>query len=251
MSTAVDSGAGGARGGRPAPPPAGAARVLLPVAWCAWLLVWLVPTLLVAPHLESPPPWLTGDTAPAAVLAAAAFSLMAIWPFWPVPAMRRQCDAATERIGAARIGQSVLELVMLLALAVPFALVAWSVGGASARAGPLAATAGGWVVFGLGLRMAAAAGGRAAARWLMFAAALLCAGPLALEYVAGETLGAGFPRLLEVSPIVGAIRLALEGWPEGTWPWVARVALWPAAGVVLGLLGWWRRKQRAPRQAGG
>ncbi|MCX5672853.1 MAG: hypothetical protein NTU94_16170, partial [Planctomycetota bacterium] len=50
----------------------GAAWVLLPVAWCAWLLVWLVPSFLLAPHLAHPRMWLTRDTAPAAILAAAA-----------------------------------------------------------------------------------------------------------------------------------------------------------------------------------
>jgi hypothetical protein len=248
MNATGDSARTGAPGGPPAPPAAGAAWVLLPVTWCAWLLVWLVPSLLVAPHLASPGLWLSRGTAPAAVLAAATFFLVAVWPFWPALARSRQGDAAPPAVGVAWLGLSVLELAMLLALALPFGLVAWSVGDASPLAGPLAATAGVWAVFGLGVRMAAAGMGPGAARWLMFGAALACVGPLALEYSAGETLGVGFPRILEASPIVGAIRLALEGWPEGTWPWVARVVLWPAAGVALGLLGWWR-SCRARRRA--
>lgn len=56
---------------------------LLPPAWCLWLLASLVPSMLVAPHLEYLRPWLWPETAPSAVAAAAAFFLVAVWPFWP------------------------------------------------------------------------------------------------------------------------------------------------------------------------
>ena len=231
---------------RPAP---GAAWVLLPVAWCAWLLVWLVPSFLLAPHLAHPRMWLARDTAPAAILVAAALFLVAVWPFWPALA-RREANAAA--VSLKWLALSVLELVMLVALAAPFVLVAWSVGGQAILAGPLAVTAGVWAVFGLGLR-AAAQMGQGAARWLMLAAALISAGPMILDYVAGETMGVGFPRLIDASPIVSGLGLALDGWPQGLWPWIAAVALWPAVGVVLGSLGWWHasRRQHAPSKLGG
>jgi hypothetical protein len=209
--------------------------VLLPAAWCAWLLVWLVPSFLVAPHVAVLRVWLRRETAPQAILVAAAFFLVAVWPFWPALARREAPRAA---VSPKWLALSVLELVMLVTLAAPFVLVAWSVGGAAILAGPLAATAGAWAVFGLGLRIAATAG-QGAARWLMLAAVLVLVGPLILGYAAGETLGVGFPRLVEVSPIVSGMGLALGGWPEGTWPWIAAVALWPAVGMVLGLGGWW------------
>jgi hypothetical protein len=231
--------------GNPAASPApGAAWVLLPGAWCAWLLAWLVPSFLVAPHLAVERMWLVRETAPQAILAAAAFFVVAVWPFWPALARRKAPRAA---VSPKWLALSVLELVMLVALAAPFVLVAWSVGGKAILAGPLAATAGAWAVFGLGLRIAATTG-QGAARWLMLAAVLVSVGPLILGYAAGETLGVGVPRLVEASPIVSGIGLALGGWPEGAWPWISAVALWPAVGMVLGLVGWWRTclKQRAP-----
>ncbi|MCX5684746.1 MAG: hypothetical protein NT049_13805, partial [Planctomycetota bacterium] len=109
-----------------------ASWVLLPVAWCVWLLVSLVPTLLVAPHLSTLRPWLTPDAAPAAVVAAATFFLVAIWPFWPALAG----SSARGRV-ASWCGRTFLELAILLALAAPFVVVAWSVGGQSLDAAKL------------------------------------------------------------------------------------------------------------------
>lgn len=227
-------------GGPAASPAPGAAWVLLPVAWCAWLLAWLVPSFLVGPHLAVERVWLVREAAPQAILVAAAFFLVAVWPFWPALARREAPGAA---VSPKWLALSVLELVMLVALAAPFVLVAWSVGGTAILAGPLAATAGAWAVFGLGLRIAATAG-QGAARWLMLAAVLVLVGPLILGYAAGETLGVGFPRLVEVSPIVSGMGLALGGWHEGVWPWITAVALWPAVGVVLALVGLWQALRR-------
>ena len=216
-------------------PAAGWAWVLLPVSWCAWLLAWLVPSLLLAPHIALPRPWMTAETAPAAALAAGALFLVVAWPFWPALAGRAGRVGGP---GAARwIGLSVLEFVTLVALALPFGLVAWSVGGWTLEAGPTAAAVAGLGLFGLGLRVAAAGMAPAASRWLMLAATLACVLPPALEYAAGETLGVGFPRVLDASPVVALVRVAAEGWPAGSWPEIARLWLWPGVGLVLALVG--------------
>jgi len=65
----------------------------------------------------------------------------------------------------------------------------------------------------------------------------VAAGPLMIAYAAGETMGLAMPRLLEVSPMVGAVRLAVEGWPEGSWRTFAYLEFWPAVGVILVLVG--------------
>jgi len=240
-------------GAAPSDPPPGRAGALMPVVWCVWLLLSLVPSLLVAPHLLSPGPWLTCDTAPSAVLAAAAFFLATVWPFWPALAERGEkgTGAFPERqekgpalLSIRWIGASALEFVVLLSLAVPFALVAWSVGDGRPAVGPAAVSVAGLGIFGLGLRMAAAGMAPGAARWLMLAALLVCAGPLVLEYAAAETMGATLPWLLEVSPVFGLVRVGLGAWPEASWPWIARLWLWPGVGVVLaavGLVESWRR----------
>jgi len=196
----------------PAPWPT-ASWILLPLAWCLWLLLVLLPSMLVAPHLELPRPWLTADTAPAAVVAAAAFFLTAIWPFWPALA-----GPWPGHITGRWIGRTVLEGVMLIALAAPFALVAWSVGGRALEFGPPLAAAAGLLVFGTLLRATAACAGPAAARWFIFAATLACAGPLLGAYANSETIGiAPLQRVLEISPVVGAVRLATGGWNDPAW----------------------------------
>ena len=223
-------------------PEVGAAWARLAAAWCGWLLVWLVPSLLWSPHVMTLRLWLTRETAPAAVVIAAALFLSVVWPFWP--RRGRSAPESEEPIGIRRLGRSVLEAVVLAVLAVPFVLVAWSVGDRTPSVGRLAVTFGIPAIFGLGLRTAAGGLGRAAAKWLMLAATLVCAGPILLEYAAGETMGIGFPRLVETSPVVAAVWVALEPWPEETWLWLVRVALWPAAGVVLGIVGFWVSSRR-------
>ena len=229
------------------PPAPGRGWVLLPLIWCVWLLLSLVPTLLMAPRLLSPGPWLMRETAPSAVLAAGGFFLAAVWPFWrkkgtetvPVPFLQ------SARSVARWLGAGALEFVVLVALAVPFALVAWSVGDGRLAVWPVVAMVGGLGVFGLGLRTAAEGMVPGAARWLMFAVLLVCAGPLILEYAAAETTGVSLPWLLEVSPVFGLVGVGMDGWPaESSWPWVARLWLWPGVGVVLGVVGLcesWRR----------
>ena len=183
----------------PAPSPS-ASWVLLPLAWCVWLLLFLAPSLLVAPHLETLRPWLTADTAPAAVVAAAAFFLTAIWPFWPALAGR------AERIPASRwFGRTFLELVVLLALAAPFVLVAWSVAGQSVQAGRLALAAAMAVIPGAVFRLAAGAVRPQRVRWFILAAMLLAVAPLLIAYAAHETLGADWSWMLRISPVYAAV----------------------------------------------
>jgi len=209
------------------PPPARSTRVLLPFAWCLWLLVFLAPALLVAPRVDVRPFWLTAEAAPAALLAAAAFFVTAVWPFWPALA------APSAGLSVRAVALSLLELAMLFALAAPFALVAWSVGAWAPSAGPLAAAIGTLAVLGLGIRAAYLGMGPVGGRWLVAAAILACAGPLMIAYAAGETLNMDFPRLLEISPVASAMRLGVDGWPEGTWRIFAGLILWPVVGLVL------------------
>jgi len=225
----------------PAPVRRNPSRILLPFAWCLWLLVFLAPALLVAPRVDVRPFWLTAGAAPAALLAAAAFFVTAVWPFWPALA------APSAGLSARAVALSLLELVVLLALAVPFALVAWSVGAWAPSAGPLAAAIGTLAVLGLGIRAAYLGMGPVGGRWLVAAAILACAGPLMIAYAAGETLNMDFPRLLEISPVAGAMRLGVDGWPEGTWRIFAGLILWPVAGVALLLGGISESRQRRLR----
>jgi len=222
----------------PAPVRRNPSRVLLPFAWCLWLLVFLAPALLVAPRIDVRPFWLTAEAAPAALLAAVAFFTVAVWPFWPALA------APSGGLSVRVVALSLVELVLLLALAVPFALVAWSVGGRTPEAGPLAAAIGGPAVLGLGIRAAYLGMGPVGGHWLAAAAILACAGPLMIAYAAGETLNMDFPRLLEISPIASTLRLGVDGWPEETWRIFAGLILWPAAGVVLLLGGLSEFRQR-------
>ncbi len=239
------SGAPEGRGGecdRRLPPPARGAWVLLPFVWSLWLLLALVPSLLLAPHLDVRPFWLTADAAQGALAAAAALFLAAVWPFWIA---LDGADAGALRLSWRALGRSLLELLILLALAVPFALAAWAVSGASATAKALAAAAAASAALGFGSRAAYLGMGEARGRWLVAAALLISAGPLLVAYAAGETMHADFPRFLETSPVVAAVRLATEGWPEGAWRIFAHLVLWPAAGLVLLLVGLseWRRRR--------
>ena len=202
----------------------GPSRFLLPLAWCVWLLVWLVPVLVIAPHAQTVRPWLEADTAPAALVAGATFFLVAIWPFWPALARRDSAGNVAHWIGA-----SLLELVMLLALAAPFVLVAWSVGDRTLAVKPLLAAAMAPTFFALVFRVLAMRLGAAAVRWLILAAMLLSAGPLIVVYAAGETIGADLPRLAAVSPIVMAVWQADHGWPSDLWLFSLEVA---ACGVL-------------------
>jgi hypothetical protein len=186
----------------PAPPPT-ASWVLLPLAWCVWLLAFLVPSLLVAPHLETLRPWLTADTAPAAVVAAAAFFLTAIWPFWP--ALAGPVSGIRGRAAARWFLVSLAEAVMLLALAAPFVVVAWSVGGQpldAARLTPAAAVA---VIPGMVFRVLAAVVRPQRVRWLVTAATLLAVAPLLAAYAAQETLGTDWSWMLRISPVYAAV----------------------------------------------
>ena len=241
MGTLPEAGAAPSAGGQAAARAGGAPWVLLPLVWCVWLLVWLAPSLLVAPYLSIPREWLAADSAPAAVVAAAALFLVAIWPFWPALAGHPPGGRITGRW----LGRTVLEAAILAALAAPFVLVAWSVGGRTMQFGPLAAAAGGLIVLGLSVRLAAAGIGPGGTRWLMLVAALACSGPVLLAYAGTETMQLPLERVLAASPVVGAVRLAVHGWTEPTWP--------QAAGVVLGgmlvfvLLGLSFRRRGASR----
>jgi len=215
---------------------AGPSRFLLPLAWCAWLLVWLVPVLVIAPHAQTVRPWLSADTAPAALVAGATFFLVAIWPFWPALVRR-----GSELDAAHWIGASVLELVMLLALAAPFVLVAWSVGGRTLTATPMVAAAMPATFFALIFRVLAIRSGAAAVRWLILAAMFLCAGPLIVVYAVGETIGAYLPRAATVSPIVMTVWQADHGWPSDSWLFALEVAAWGVLALALVAASLWPR----------
>jgi len=189
--------------------------------------MFLSPALLVAPRVEVRPFWLTAEAAPAALLAAAAFFLVAVWPFWPALA------DASSGLSVRAFAFGLVELAALLALAVPFALAAWSVGAWALSEGPLAAAIGMLAVLGLGIRAVFLGMGPVGGRWLVAAAILACAGPLMVAYAAGETLHMDFPRLVETSPVVGAVRLGVDGWPVETWRVFAGLILWPVVGLVL------------------
>jgi len=191
-------------GPAPAPAPSPAASwVLLPLAWCVWLLAFLVPSLLIAPHLETLRPWLAADSAPGAVVGAVALFLTAIWPFWPALAG----SAARGRV-APWVGSSFLELAMLLALAAPFVVVAWSVGGQLFDVGRLALAAAMAVIPGLVFRVAAGFLQPRRIRWVVLAAMLLAVAPLLVAYAARETLGADWSWMLKISPVYAAMTSA-------------------------------------------
>ncbi|KPJ75841.1 MAG: hypothetical protein AMS14_02915, partial [Planctomycetes bacterium DG_20] len=247
---ATSAGDAGAAGSEMAGPPApGRAWVLLPVAWCVWLLVSLVPTLLVGPHLLSPAPWLARETAPSAVLAAMAFFLATVWPFWPALAGKKgtgSFSCLSEKVPVRFfpvpffrwLGVSAIEFVVLVSLAVPFALVAWSVADGNLAVRPAVVSVAGLGLLGLGLRTAAEGMVPGATRWLVLAALVACVGPLVLEYAAAETMGVSLPWLLEVSPVYGLVRVGMDGWPEASsWPWIGRLWLWPGVGVALAVAG--------------
>ena len=240
------------------------ARLLVFVAWCVWLLAWLAPSMLLAPHVAAAPVWMTQASSPAAFLAAVGLFVVAAWPFLPALAPARGAaqahsiprggspepprrapepgpygprgtlsDPPRGTVPLARlIGLSVPEMVVLAALAAPFGVVAWSLGEGRLAVGPAAATAAGLGVLSLGVRVAASAGGPGAERWLMAAALLVCAAPAALAYAAAETVGGSYAWLAEASPVVALVQ-AGDGWAEGAWPQAARLWLWPAVGAVL------------------
>ena len=219
----------------------GSARFLLPLAWCVWLLVWLVPVLVIAPHAQTVRPWLSADTAPAALVAAATFFLVAIWPFWPALVIRDPGRDAAHWIGA-----SVLELAVLLALAAPFVLVAWSVGGRTLEAKPLVAAAMTTTLLAMIFRTLAIRSGAAAVRWLILVATLLCAGPIIVVYAVGETIGADWPRVTAVSPLVMAVWQVEHGWPSDLWLAAVEVTAWCALALALtvaALRALWRRQR--------
>jgi hypothetical protein len=239
--------AGESLAGRPAAAPyvVPAWWFLLPLAWCVWLLVWLAPTFLMAPHLTTARPWWTADTAPAAVAVAAALFLSVIWPFWPAlargcplfrPLGKGDCTSGTKGT-APFIGRSLLEAAILVAMAAPFVLVAAALAGRPVPVARLAVAAGVLTLWGLGLRLAALAWGPRSVRWLIAAALFVAAAPVMIWYANSETLGANAYRIVELSPVIAAGSLATEGWPSEPWLWFADVALWPIAGMVLALAG--------------
>jgi hypothetical protein len=188
-------------------------------------------------------PWMEIETAPAALVAAAVFFLVAIWPFWPAftgpcPVNRPLCPFA----------RPTLELVMLLALAAPFALVAWSVGGHRFHVDGLVRAGLGIAILALGTRILSGTLD-SAGRWLMLAAMLACVGPVALHYAATEAMNEGWPRVLELSPLVGTGGMAVDGWQRGNgWRTFADMGLWPAVGAIeigAAVLVVWRSKRTA------
>jgi hypothetical protein len=243
MDAGPDGPTGSPAGGSAAasPPPSGP-WFLLPLTWCVWLLVWLIPSFLVAPHLAYLRPWLSADTAPAAVCAAASLFLVAIWPFWPALA------AGGRRSPASILLRSAAEILMLVALAAPFAVVAWAVGSRAWLFDSLGAAVAVPAALGLGFRLVAEGLGPRATRWLIAAALLIAAGPVLAAYAASETLGGGLLWLLDVSPVVACINMATSWWPWPTASYLVQVFLWPAVGLLLAVAGVWARsRQLKPR----
>ena len=212
------------------------------VAWCVWLLAWLTPALLVGPATEDARPWLDSSAAPAAVLAGAALFLTAAWPFWPglLPGVFLRGGSprppSHTSVGARLVGLSIVEVLVLAALAAPMLLAAQSAGG-TLKVGPAVVTAAGLAVFGVGLRMAAVGLGEGAPKRLMCGVLLLAGGPPAVYYAAAETIGAALPWLPAASPGVALVQAGTAGWPDGAWPEIARLYLWPMVGVGLGVVG--------------
>ena len=214
---------------------------MLFAAWAAWLLACLVPALVLGPRVSLPAPYLGRETAPAALVAGAALFLVTAWPFW-----RSALGAVSERLRDPFYAVSgAVELAVLAAVAAPMAVVAWSVAGADVHHGPLAAAVLGLGALGLGIRVSACGMGPGAGRWLAFAAMVVSVGPVALAYAARETLGADFSWALDLSPVTCAVRLATDGWPDGAWPSIARVWLWPGVGAALAAAGAIELRHRA------
>jgi hypothetical protein len=223
----------GARGSteQPSAGPSRAGWYLLPLAWCLWLLVWLAPSMLIAPHLGYVRPWLALETAPTALLAAAALFLVTVWPFWPALA------AGTEDRRAALVGRSVAELAILLALAAPFLIVAAAVGGLPLSAGPLIAAAAVPAALGLGLRLAVAGLGQKSMPWIIATALCVAAVPVLVAYAVCDSLLGAYPGILEISPVIASVNLATDGWPLTGMSWLFEVALWPVVGAVFAIAG--------------
>jgi hypothetical protein len=231
-------------------PVRGTSWVLLPLCWCLWLLLWLVPSLLIAPHVGSRPLWVRAESAPSALIVAAALFLVVGWPFWP--ALSGGGRERPERLDFGWIAKCVAELLILLALAVPFAVVAWSVGNRPVSPKPVAGAAGSLALLGLAIRLAYVGIGPESGRWLMFGAMLVAVGPVAAAYGVHEVLEVELTELVELSPVVAALQLCRDGWPEAGWDVFTRLALWPAASAVLVLvalseMAWRRRRNVATR----
>ncbi len=222
---------------------------LLPAAWCLWLLLWLVPSLLVAPDLATRPVWVTAASAPSALVVAGAFFLVVVWPFWP--ALADRAAAGADRVSVGWLLRSLAELVVLVALAVPFALVGWSVANRAVEPGPVAAAVGSLVLLGLAIRLASVGIGPESGRWLMLGAMLAAAGPILVAYGVHEVMRIDLAGLVDLSPAVAAIRLCREGWPETGWERFVRLVLWPAASAVLVFVALsemaWRRRRHLAR----
>lgn len=206
---------------------------LLPVTWTAWLCLAIAPSLLLSHCVATARPWFAAETAPSAVTAAAVLFLVAAWPFWPAFAGRPDGRG----ISAGWIGLSLVEAAVLAALSAPFALAAWSVGGRAMDFGPAFAALASAAALGLGFRIAWRGLGDGAGRWLIAAALLVCAGPVALAYAAAETLGTTLRPLADFSPLVSAVRLVEDGWPDAGWQRMAALYLGPGVGAALAAAG--------------
>lgn len=214
------------------------------------MLLWLVPSLLVAPHLGSRPVWVRADSAPSALVIAVALFLVVGWPFWP--ALSGSGGERPKRLDFGWAAKCVAEVLILFALAVPFAVVAWSVGNQAVLLKPVAGAAGSLALLGLAIRLAYVGVGPESGRWLMFGAMLATVGPVVVAYGVVEVLEVELAGLVELSPVVAALQLCRDGWPEAGWDVFTRVALWPAASAVLVLvalseMAWRRRRNVATR----
>lgn len=245
MGRALSGGIGAGSEGAPARQPSrGGPWVLLPVAWCVWLLVWLGPSHILAPRLAVAPWWMARGTAPTALWAGAVLFLVGFWPFWSALGMSSEGESG----GPSRwVGRFLVELVILAALAAPFTLVAWSVGGRRPEPGRLALAGGVVALLGAAIRVADLALGDRAGRHLATGAMLVCIGPLLVAYAVGETMAIDFEHVADLSPMVSGVRLALGGWPHRAWLVFTDVVLWPGAAVVLALVSLSERGRRRRR----
>ncbi|MDP6380937.1 MAG: hypothetical protein QF662_06295 [Phycisphaerae bacterium] len=224
---------------------------LLPLVWCLWLLACIVPALVLEPYLDGASRLASADLALVTVVIAACFFLFTAWPFWIV--FRAGGASAAEQphsshCSAAGVGLSALELVMLLALAVPFLVAAEAVAeaGVANVAASLAFLAG-VGVFGIGIRMLWQRFAPSTGRWLLTVLFAVTAVPLVLDYLFHEIFGIALSVATSVGPLGRAYLCASDGFPDSLWVSLLHLGIYPAVGVIhiLAMVLWPRRKRGA------
>ncbi|MDK1032215.1 MAG: hypothetical protein QGD94_09430 [Planctomycetia bacterium] len=213
---------------------------LLPMVWCLWLLVSLVPTLLLGPYLRGASRLAAVDLALVSVTIAAALFIFTAWPFWIV------LGGGSDKTSLARaLARALLELVILLALACPFLMAASTVAQVGVRRlGVVFAFLAGVGVFAIGIRMLWLRIGPASGRWLLLVLLAIAAGPPVLDYLLREILDVSVPLAASVGPLGRAYLCAADGLPDSLWLGVLHLGIYPAIGLIhtLVMVLWPRRK---------